>query len=300
MTTQNYSKLDSIIKLLRLWDLSITDSGDNFNWEARNSSTCPREAGEESCSHPEELSFQDFLNSNPADFSPYCNLAENPDGDPAEEEPISSLIGLASDIQAIEALDEKSDLRAFEDVANYPVGEFGRFPGLAKNYAGTLSELIEEKILGQFGKFPERFREMFDMAISQHQTWDIPALDLEHDLLVYAYTKSPQVSASHYLRSGFDRLLKHFYTQVSPGLFILPEPLLRSRSTIKEDHFENVWIRRFLKDDPDITEFYTLGGRPLEGVMPVEDSDDDVMRETLAVFANEMPFEDAVKAARII
>ena len=300
MTMHDSSHCDSIIKALRLWGLDFKLDESGLNWESRDSLDCPREEGEESCSHPDEMSFQEFLDSNPADFSSYCGFTEDPEDDSLEEETIAALIGLASDIQAIESLGEGSGLSAFEDIANYPTGDFGAIPGLVKTSELSLSELAEERIFEQLAAFPKSFKEVLDGLLSQQGTWDVPELNPAKDSMVYAYSDSLRVSSDNHHASGLERLLKHFYTQVSPGLLILPEPLLRLRAFDEREYFENIRIRKFVAINPEVKEFYTLGGRPIEGLMPVEDSDDSAMREALSVFASEMPFVDAVKAARAL
>lgn len=293
MTMRDQPQCNSIIKALQLWGLDFNLDGPSLNWEARDSSECPREEGEEKCSHPDEMSFQEFLDSNPADFSPYCGFTEGPDDASLEEEEvIVALVGIASDIQEIESLEEGSAPSLFVDVANWPTEDFSEIPGLVKASDLSLSDIAEERIFEKFTMFPKGFKEVFDNSLSQWGTWIIPKLNPAEDPLVYVHGKS--------LSSGLKRLLKHFCTQAAPGIFIIPKPLLQPRSADEKDYFENIWIRKFVVNNPGVGEFYTLAGRPIEGLMPVEDSDDSAMHEALSVFASEMPFSDAVKAARAI
>lgn len=295
------AELNTIAKALSAWGLKVDLSGKDFEWDKRDAS-CPDNQVPGSCKHARTLSFKEFLNTNTSHFGGQCQLFDlDPSG---KYDDVDGLFSLAHDIQWFEHVDADSDFREFVSLASRGLEVFlnPEFVGLSSEQ--DLQDLFEERMKLKFEEFPEQFRKVLLYEISQDELWEVPEQAVDPDPLVYIYTGTSNWNGKHSpgrfnFLGGKARLFDVFCTKLAKNLYLVPKRFLRLRSTNEKD-FENNWLGNFASSNSELEKFYSLCGRPVPGVVDVKESDNKKFFEALTVFMNEMPFVDAVNAARVI
>lgn len=279
------------------WGLTLDLDGEDFDWAARASSVAAVCASSSSaCSHAPYSTFEKFLELDMAELERCTLIYENTGGD------LASLWYLAA-IFFQTRLDANSKSDDFNFVANYRVENRDLPPLPALNGYKDFESFITEKIFEHFNKFPEKFKEILLDSISQKKhkghEWEIPERAVESEPLSYVFSGSGDVYEGEDMLEYYARTLEYFYTKVAPGLYIVPTRFLRLRLSAGPS-FPGSWIRGFLDQRPELETFFSLCGVPILDPCPVLDSDDVNVLEALKVFYKEMPFKDALSAARVI